>query len=142
MKNANEMAKKIREYDSNYFVIVVSNYGWESYFSEDLGNTLEDYGAILIKEFTWSASARYGNFTQTHDFQNTEMLQKTRMFHPYAFIGIHGLPPGQAFEKLRSNRGIYVHRSPLPHADIKLRLRFNNLIGMYSFDVQEKQYSP
>ena len=39
-KIANEMAAKIREYNSNYFVIVISNYGWESLFSENLAKTL------------------------------------------------------------------------------------------------------
>lgn len=47
------MAQKIREYDSHYFIIVTSNYGWESYFSDALANTLENCGAILIKEFTY-----------------------------------------------------------------------------------------
>ena len=51
-RNANEMAAKIREYDSNYFIVVTSNYAWESMFSEELGKTLEDYGGFLIKEFT------------------------------------------------------------------------------------------
>ena len=46
------MAKKIREYTSDYFIVVVSNYAWESYFSDELGRTLENCGAFLIKEFS------------------------------------------------------------------------------------------
>ena len=57
------------------------------------------------------------------------------MYHPYAFIGIPGLPPGRAFERLRTNQGVYIERHSLPYAELKVRLRFNNLIGMYSFDV-------
>lgn len=49
--NANEMAKKIREYDRTNFIVVISNYAWESYFSDDLGRTLENCGAFLVKEF-------------------------------------------------------------------------------------------
>jgi len=49
-KISNEMAKKIREYNSSYFIVVISGYGWESYFSQALGETLENCGAWLIKE--------------------------------------------------------------------------------------------
>lgn len=104
-KNANDMAKKIREYDSSHFIIVTSNYAWESYFSDDLGRTLENCGAQLIKEFTYLAAARYGNFTRVYsnDFLSHDKLYKTKLFHPYAFIGIPGLPPGMGYEQLRSN---------------------------------------
>lgn len=92
------MAKKIRSYDSNYFIVVVSNYAWESYFSKELADTLENCGAFLIKEFAITASARFGNFTRITDFQNTYNLYQTKLFHPYAFIGIQGLPPGRGYE--------------------------------------------
>lgn len=62
------MAKKIREYTSDYFIVVVSNYAWESYFSDELARTLENCGAFLIKEFTHLASSRFGNFTKVYDF--------------------------------------------------------------------------
>ena len=92
------MAKEIRKYDSNYFVIVVSNYAWEQYLSEDLVRTIENCGGFLIKEFFNIAKARYGNFTTVTGFQNYETLTKTNLYHPYAFIGIPGLPPGKAYE--------------------------------------------
>jgi hypothetical protein len=56
------------KYNSTNFIIVVSNYAWESLFSEDLGYALENCGAILIKEFTQRAAARFGNFTSIYDF--------------------------------------------------------------------------
>lgn len=134
------MAKKIREFDSRYFIIVVSNYAWESYFSDDLGRTLENCGALLIKEFTYLSQARFSEFTRNYNFRDKENLKKTRLFHPYAFIGIPGLPPGRAFEQLRSNQGVYFEKPHTPFAELKVRLRFNTLIGMYSFDVMEKQF--
>ena len=67
-KISNDMAKKIREYDSNYFVVIISNYAWEKHFSEDLGRTIENCGGWLIKEFTNLGSARFGNFTEVSDF--------------------------------------------------------------------------
>jgi hypothetical protein len=62
------------------------------------------------------------------------------MFHPYVFVGIPGLPPGKAFERLRSNQGVYLEKPTIPYAELKVRLRFNTLLGMYSFDVMPTQY--
>ena len=62
---ANKMAMKIREYDSNYFIIIVSNYGWESRFSKELGLTLENCGSFLIKEMLFKGFSRFGDFTKT-----------------------------------------------------------------------------
>jgi hypothetical protein len=132
------MAKKIREFDSSHFIIVTSNYAWESYFSDDLGRTLENCGAFLIKEFTYLSAARYGNFSRvyTDNILSHEKLYKTKLFHPYAFIGIPGLPPGMAFEQLRSNQGVYLEIPTTPYAELKVRLRFNSILGLYSFDIQ------
>ena len=105
-----------------------------------MGQVLENCGAFLIKEFIDLADARFGNFTRFHDFASSDLLYKTKLYHPYAFIGIPGLPPGKAFEQLRSNQGIYMERSSQPHAELKVRLRFNTLIGMYSFDIMPRQY--
>lgn len=91
-----------------------------------------------MNEFASQASTRFGSFTKTTGFQNEEMLTKTKLYHPYVFCGIHGLPPGKAYEQLRSNQGIYLEKPTLPFAELKIRLRFNNLIGMYSFDIPEK----
>lgn len=102
-ETANDMAKKIREYDSTYFIVITSNYAWESYFSKELGETLENCGASLIKEFINLADVRYGNFTKVYGFASDSLLYKTKLYHPYAFVGIPGLPPGKAFEQLRSN---------------------------------------
>jgi hypothetical protein len=91
------MARAIREKaDSTTFVVVVSNYAWESYFSDDLGRTLENCGAFLIKEFMHLGAARFGNFSRTYSEElfSKNGLFKTKMFHPYAFVGIPGLPPG------------------------------------------------
>ena len=64
------MAWTIREYDSNYFIIVVSNYGWESRFSEELGQTLENCGAWLIREVMFKGFERYGSFTKVRGFMD------------------------------------------------------------------------
>jgi hypothetical protein len=82
------MAKKIREYDSNYFIVVVSNYAWESYFSDDLARTLENCGGFLIKEFANLGSARFGNFTRVHDFLNDQSLRFYRDSRSASWKGI------------------------------------------------------
>ena len=82
------MAKAIRKYDSTYFIVIVSQIAWEKHFSEDLGRTIENCGGWLIKEFMHLAPARLSNLTTPNGFQNTEMLDHTKMFHPYVFIGI------------------------------------------------------
>lgn len=33
-----------------------------------------------------------------------------------------------------------MEKSPLPFAELNVRLRFNTLIGMYSFDIEPNQY--
>lgn len=34
---AREMAQSIRKYDYNYFIVVLSQYAWEPFFSKELG---------------------------------------------------------------------------------------------------------
>ena len=46
--NAHEMALKIREYDYNYFVVVLSQVGWESNFSAELRDALVHCGALNV----------------------------------------------------------------------------------------------
>ena len=65
--NSNQMAKQIRKYDRTHFIVVVSNYAWESYFSDDLGRTLENCGAFLIKEFMHQGARRFSNHTRTFE---------------------------------------------------------------------------
>ena len=63
------MGKDIRFHsDAATFVIIVSGYAWEGYFSDDLANTIENCGGFLIKEFTHLASSRFGNATTQTDF--------------------------------------------------------------------------
>jgi hypothetical protein len=51
-------------------------------------------------------------------------------------MGIPGLPIGKGFENLRTNQGFFLSTGNVPYADLKIKLRFNNLIGMYSFDTE------
>ena len=97
------MAEKIREYDYNYFIVVLSNYAWEPFFSKELGEALHHCGALNIAEMTYHFSPRFGNGTTFEDIYNKSKYTRTNKYHPYAFVGIPGLSPGQGYERLRSN---------------------------------------
>ena len=82
---------------------MVSQYSFEKQFSRELGETLLNCGALSIGELTNHYSPRFGNKTTFKDVYGTSRLQETNEYHPYAFIGIPGLSPGQGYEMLRSN---------------------------------------
>ncbi len=63
---SNAMARKIKEYGYNYFVVIVSNYSWEQFFSKELAEVLQNCGALNIMEFSSHFSPKYGN--KTTDF--------------------------------------------------------------------------
>jgi hypothetical protein len=87
-------------------------------------------------EFTNHYSARYGNKTTYRNVSDQDPFIHTNLHHPYAFMGIPGLPIGKGFENLRTNQGFFLSTGNVPYADLKIKLRFNNLIGMYSFDTE------
>ena len=45
-KYSHDMAEEIKKYDYNYFVVVVSQYQWENFFSKELGEVLANCGAF------------------------------------------------------------------------------------------------
>lgn len=100
---SNEMARKIKEYGYNYFVVIVSNYSWEQFFSKELAEVLQNCGAMNILEFSSHFSPKYGNKTTDYGIFDSALFPKNNLYHPYAFIGIPGLSPGMAFELLRPN---------------------------------------
>lgn len=64
------MAQRIRNYDYNYFIIVISQYKWEGYFSKELGEALLHCGAFNIAEMTNHFSPRFGKKTTFQDIYN------------------------------------------------------------------------
>ena len=137
---AKEMAQRIRAYDYNYFIVVLSQYSWEVQFSKELGEALLHCGAFNVAEMTGLFSPRYGNKTTFEDVYNTSRFTRTNEHHPYAFVGIPGLSPGMGYERLRANQGFYLHTSNYPFADLLVRLRYNSLTSMYTFEDTARQY--
>lgn len=93
---AHRLATTIKMYDSNYFIIIVSQNAWENNFSKELGNVLMNCGAFVVEEFIHHYSTRFGQKTTFRFINDTNPLLFTNFYHPYAFIGIPGLAPGRA----------------------------------------------
>lgn len=60
-------------------------------------------GGLNIMEIATHYSPIFGNKTLIRGLADNDPLIDSNLYHPYAFIGIPGLPPGKAFESLRSN---------------------------------------
>jgi len=103
-------------------------------FSKELADVLASCGALNILEFTNHYAAVFGNKTRVRNYDDVDPLINTNFYHPYAFVGIPGLPPGKGFEQLRANQGFFMSVGNYSYAELLVRLRFNRLIGMYSFD--------
>lgn len=128
------MARRIKMYDMNYFIVVISQYSWEEQFSKELGEVLGGCGAFNILEFANHFAPRFGNGTTYLGLFEKDNWPRHNKYHPYAFVGIPGLSPGLGFEKLRSNQGFYLTTANQPYAELKVRLRWNTLTQMYAFD--------
>ncbi len=75
-----------------------------------------------------------GKKTKVRSMEDSDMLVHSNFYHPYTFIGIPGLPSGKAFEALRSNQGFHMSVGTYAYAELKVRLRFNKVVGLYTFD--------
>lgn len=76
----------------------------------------------------------FGKKTEFRGMADSDPLVHSNLYHPYAFIGIPGLPPGKAFESLRSNQGFHMSIGTYAYAELRVRLKFNRLLGLYVFD--------
>lgn len=64
------MARRIRQYDYNYFIVVISQHSWEKQFSQELGEALLNCGALNVAEMTSHYSPRFGNKTTFDNIYN------------------------------------------------------------------------
>jgi len=130
---SNELSNKIRSYNENYFIILVSCVAWEKHITETLVKTLTNCGAIRILEFYNSFRDKYSLETTAVDFSenNTDLISKYG--RPYVFVGIPNIGTGNGFESLRTNIGYYLSIGNLPYAELVIRLTFNPYINMYVF---------
>lgn len=102
---------------------------------------LANCGAFQITEFTNYFSSYHGNKTTFKNWFEKNLFPKHNLYHPYAFVGIPGLSPGMAFEKIRPNQGYYLSLANQPYAELKVILRFSSLLGMYTFDEHHQHHT-
>ncbi len=112
------MAQKILSYNSSYFIVIISGNAWELYFSQELGNAIMGCGGLNIMEFANHYSVHFGEKTRHRNLTDTDPFTHTNFYHPYAFVGIPGLPKGKGFESLRQNAGFFLNVGTVPPAEV------------------------
>lgn len=137
LENDNKLQKFIKSIKDNQFILLVSCYGWEQYFTYKTAELLARYGALKIKELSYSFYQSYNE----DKFQFESILPQNKYHHPYAFIGIRNLGMGNGFEVVQTNKGHYISTENLPQAEIIVTLSFNEYNRAYYFDRKQKYRS-
>ena len=127
------MAAKIRSFNSNYFVIIISSYAWEPYFNKNLSQAILEIGGYLTLPFVKMTPL-------SPDYKFPSTLDHG---HPYAFIGIPGQKfiTGQNFEILRNTTNYYNYNdtqfNAIPTARIAVNIVFDSYRQFYFFRYNE-----
>ena len=128
------IAQKLISLDEDSIIIIVSSNVWEDQFSIELGDQLQKFGGFYIKEFQYQYSRRFSEHTRRRHLKFEDISEKNNFYHPLAFIGIKNIPPGMAFESIRSNQGYFMEVSPQPQAELTVFLDYNIMTHRYVFD--------
>ena len=129
-----DIFNKLVEIDEDHIIIIVSWNMWEFDFSIALGDQLQKFGGVYIKEFQYQYSRRFSEQTRRRFLNYIDISERKNFYHPFAFIGIKGIKPGMAFESIRSNKGYYLQESPQPKAELTVFLYYNVMTNRYVFD--------
>jgi hypothetical protein len=133
---ATDLYNKMLSLEEDKIVILVSCYGWERYFTTELADLLAKYGALNILELK--------GFLINNDLDskinNKNVLNKHFYYHPFAFIGIPNIGPGNGYESLRTNKGHYLSTDNLPYAELLVKFKYNKYARNYYYDA--RQYYP
>ncbi|CAI2368390.1 unnamed protein product [Moneuplotes crassus] len=128
------ITEKLGALDGESIIVIVSNNVWEDDFSIELGNQLQKFGGFYIKEFQYQYSRRFSEHTRSRHLKFEDISEQNNYFHPFAFIGIKGIPPGMAYESIRSNQGYFLEESAQPQAELNVFLEYNIMTHRYVFD--------
>jgi hypothetical protein len=134
--NAMALYNKLLSLTEDKLFILVSCYGWEKYFTPELADLLTKYGALNILELKTYL---------TKEDLDTKINQKSVLnnhyyYHPYAFVGIPNIGPGNGYESFRTNKGHYLSTNNLPSAELVIKFKYNKYARNYYFD--DRQYYP
>ena len=70
-------------------------------------------------------------------FLPNDIIPIHNLYHPYAFVGIPNIGPGNGYESIKSNKGHYLTVEGLPYAELNVRLKFNRITRNYQFDYEQ-----
>jgi hypothetical protein len=133
---ADLMSETIRLYNSNYFVIIISSYGWETFFNKNLSQSIFEMGGYLTQSLV----------NPTPQIPKYKYAEPVNCGHPYAFIGIPNqkLISQQSFEVLRNTTQYYNYNNTLynsiPTARIGVNIVFDFFRQFYFFQSLKNAY--
>lgn len=127
--------EKLNNLTERNMIALVSCYGWEKYFTNDLIDLLVKFGALNILEL--KSFLNLQNNLSNNTFSES-LIKKTFYYHPYAFVGIVNLGGGNGFESLRTNKGHFLSVENLPFAELLINIKFDEKALNYYFDKYEQ----
>ena len=90
------------------------------------------YGAYYIQEFKEKSFGIKDNLTYF-----PEVIPKHNFYHPFAFVGIPNIGPGNGYECIKTNKGHYLTTESLPFAELNVKLKFNKITRNFQFDFEQ-----
>jgi hypothetical protein len=136
---ANDLYYRLSKLDNTVFLVLVSCFGWERYFTVELVDLLAKFGALNILEFKQFFSTRKTQQINKDEslFQEDSVLKKHNNYHPFAFVSIPWLGPARGFESIRTNKGNYLSVKNIPQAELLIRIKYNPYSRIYNFDQEQ-----
>jgi hypothetical protein len=129
------MSEKIRSYGPLYWIIVASSYAWEWHTTPTLTDTLLDYGAYYVGQWSRVFSGTDSVQSSSRGVDLAEMASEDSFGHPYAFLGWYGCGMGNCHESIQLNTGHYLATGKAQKAILRLPVYFNYMLGRYMIGV-------
>jgi len=133
---AYKLNEKLKSLTEKNLIAIVSCYGWEKYITNDLIDTFTKFGALNILEFKTFINYEHSKSNRTFEY---EIINKTNLFHPFAFLGIPNIGATNGFESIRTNKGHFLTTKNLPFAELLVRIKYDEKALNFYFD--REQYS-
>ncbi len=128
------LSKKLKKLTEKHMIALVSCYGWERFVTNDLIDTLLKFGALNLVEYKTFINLETARTNRTFDY---DILNKTYLFHPFAFVGIPNIGATNGFESFRTNKGHFLTVTNLPFAELLVRIKFDEKALNYYFDKEQ-----
>ena len=129
--------RKLLSLTERNMIVLISCYGWEKYFNNELIDLLVKFGALNLVEFKTFINLEN---SKTEKVFSENILKKSFYYHPFAFVGIPNIGGGNGFESIRSNKGHFLTSLNLPFAELLIKIKYNEKTLNYYFD--ENQFNP